>query len=811
MSLANDLRYALRTLRQSPGFAAVAILTLALGIGANTAVFSLVNGLVLHPPGINDPARVMALRARYDKLNLKSISISPPDFRLLTGDRRVFSTAALADNTDFDYLVDDVPHRIAGLSVSWQWFDVFGARPLLGRTFLPQEDQPHANHEVVLSYSAWQRLFGGDPAIVGRSIQLSDEPYRVVGVMPADFVPMPTQPAALWVPLALPAASFDLQNSFNESLFALARLAPGVSQAQAESYVQLQAERFRQRRDPYGSYAREAGWGLFALPVASYLYGDLAAPMVILLIAVGLVLLIACANIAGLLLARAGGRAHELAIRASLGAGRGVLLRQGLTESGVLAALGTLVGVAFAQQGIAWLWLMAPRNSAPASLFRLDGTVLAFLIAIGIVAALLAGAAPAWRMARFHPGQLLQEGGRGSTGGRARQRLRSALVVGEIALSLALLVGAGLLVRSLARIGQLDPGFQPHGVTIANLDLPARRYDTKPKLAQFYSSLLAQLRAQPGVSAAALVLPAPFSGYDPTASFAIAGRPTPPGLPAPHGRVRLVSPDYFAAMGIPLRAGRWFTPQDTLATQPVAVIDESLARQYWPGQNPLGQRIIEGPPGPPAVIVGVVGFAKQTGLVGDTGKGVYYFPTAQRPRPQIMAVVKSTLAPAAAARAIQHAVGALDPELPAYDIATMDQRIAASLGPRHFAARALAVFALIALLMAALGLYGLVSYTVAARTREIGLRIAFGARRRDVLAMILGESLRLVALALGIGLLVAYVAARFLASQLYGIGAFDALTFLAVAAALVAVALAASWLPARRAAGVDPMEALRYE
>jgi len=816
-SLAQDIRFGLRMLRKNPGFTAVAILTLALGIGANTAIFSVINALFLHPPGIAHADGVVALRAKYVKLGLENIVVSPPDFAQIRDSKQIFASAALEDAADFNYTGGDYPQRLRGAQVSWQWFNVFEARPLIGRVFSPSEDQPNANREVVLSYGAWQRWFGADPGAIGRTIQLNEQPYRIIGVMGPEF--RWPEDVDLWAPIGLPPESFDINNTFNESYFAVARLQPNVSFSQASAYVRILAKRVRD--NPASSFAKDSGWNLFLMPITALVFGNLRTPILILACAVAFVLLIACANIAGLLLAKAAGRSKELAVRAALGASRVRLLAQALAENAVLGLAGILLGLFFAREGIKALMLAAPQGIATGD-FPLDGYVLLFTASVGIASVLIFGTLPAWHTSQADPYNALRESGRSTTGSRGRQNLRSFLVAGELALGLVLLAGTGLLLKSVARISEANPGFQPESVMTAALSLPRQQYDTPGKQIAFFQTVLDRLWHTPGIAAAGAGNVLPFSGRNNSASFQIEGKPSGPGSPGPHGDIRVVTGGYFSALAIPLLRGRLFTDSDRAGSEPVAVIDENLARQYWPDQDPIGQKIRSGTDknGPWSTIVGVVGHIRFNQLAGEesstvgaqsSSKGAYYYPIYQKEAPAGFLVVKGRGGQAALADALREAVQGVDANQPIHDLKSMDSLIAASLGPQRFATNLLAAFAGLALVLAAVGLYGLVSYSVSQRTNEIGIRMALGARPSDVLQIILRQGAKLILAGIVAGIGVGLMLTRAMQSLLYRVSPFDPVSFVCAAGVLVLVALAACYIPARRAMRVDPMVALRYE
>jgi predicted permease len=813
-----DIRFGLRMLRKNPGFTAVAVLTLALGIGANTAIFSVINALFLHPPGISHPEGVVTLRARYDRLGLKNIVVSVPDFAQVRDSKQIFASAALESSGDFNSTTGDYPQRLRGARVSWQWFDVFEAKPILGRVFSPADDQPNTNREVVLSYGAWQRRFGGNRNAIGQTIELNEQPYEIVGVMGPEFH-WPDD-VDLWAPLGLPAESFAVSNMFNESYLALARLRPNISFSQASAYIRILSKRVTD--NPASSLAKDSGWGLFLMPVTEFVFGDLRTPVLILAGAAAFVLLIACANIAGLLLAKATGRSKELAVRAALGASRIRLLGQAVAENAVLGLAGIIIGLVFAREGVKALTLVAPQGMFTGAGFPLDGHVLLFAAGVGIVAVLIFGTLPAWHTSQVAPYSALRESGRSTTGSRGRQNLRSFLVAGEIALGLILLTGTGLLLKSLARIGEANPGFQPDGVMTAALSLPREQYNTPQKQIAFFQNVLDRLSHTPGITAAGAGYPLPFAGSNDSATFDIQGRPIGPGDPGPHGDIRLVTQGYFTALGIPLLRGRLFTDDDRLGSQPVAVIDENLARQYWPNQEPIGQKIRNGlgPNSPWATIVGVVGHIRFSRLAGEessaagsqnSGKGAYYYPIYQREAPYGFLVAKGRGDPAPLAGFLREAVRGADANQPVHDLRTMDSLIAASLGPQRFATNLLGVFAGLAVLLAAVGLYGLVSYGVAQRTNEIGIRIALGAQPSDVMRMVLRQGAQLTLTGIVVGIGVGLVFTRATQSLLYRVSSFDPISFIGSAALLALIALVACYVPARRAMRVDPMVALRYE
>ncbi len=808
-TLFHDLRYAFRMLAKNPGFTTVAVLSLALGIGANTIIFSVINGLFLHPSGISDPDHLFAVRAKYDKLNLKSIVISAPGFKEIQDNKQVFSSAAASNEQSFNYLAPEGPQRLNVAKVTWQWFDAFGARPLLGRIFRPEEDQPHSNQVAVLAHDTWQHLFGGDPAVVGRSIQLNHEAYRVVGVMGPEF-DWPRR-AQLWIPLGLAPSEFSPDNYFNESLFVVARTRPEVSRAQAEAFARMLTGRVFQVYPAANTYAKDSGWGMFVLPFTEYGAGNLRTPMLILLCAVGFVLLIACSNVGGLLLARASGRAKEFAVRVALGAQKRDLLRQALAESFFLTACGAIAGVIGAYDGTGLLVRLAPGSLASRFVVHVDGHVLLFVVLLMVLSGVFLGVVPIGEVFSHRQYAMLKEEGRSVTSSRGHLRLRELLVVGQMAMALVLLVGAGLLLKSLTRMGRVDTGFDPQGVMTATVQLPENQYSSAEKQAAFYRAVNEKLEALPGVSSAAVVEALPFTGFTPSSSFSIEARPLRPGDPGPHSMLNWVTPGYFEAMRIPLQKGRCFTDQDRLGTQPAVVIDENLARQYWPNQDPVGQHLRQGSNSPWATIVGVVAHVTQSALVGDTGKGVCYYPILQQPLAQAFLIVKSKADPGGLGRAIQGAVAAVDSAQPVADFKTLEQYVAGSLGPQRMAASLLEIFSALALFLAAIGLYGVISYSTAQRTQEIGIRMALGAQRRQVWGMVIRQGLRLASTGVLAGAVAAAILAQFLRSQLFEVSAFDPSTFALTCLILLGVALAACYIPARRATKVDPIVALRYE
>ncbi|HTV54345.1 MAG TPA: ABC transporter permease [Terriglobia bacterium] len=815
--LLQGLRFGLRMLRKSPGFTAVAVLTLALGIGANTAIFSIVNALFLHPAGVAHPEQVVVERARYLKIGLNNIEVSAPDFAQVRNSTKIFASAALEQKGDFNYTAGDYPVDLEGALVSWEWFDVFGAKPILGRVFTAAEDEPNANHEIVLSYGAWERWFGSSPNAIGRTIQLNGQPYHIIGVMARDFHwPRPT--TDLWAPLGLPSAKYSVQNTFNEAYLAVARLQPGITFSEANAYMALLSKQYPNAR--VKSFAEASEWGMFLMPFAGYVFGDLRTPILILGGAVAFVLLIACANIAGLLLAKAAGRSKELAVRAALGASRKRIVAQALGENSLLGILGVLAGLLLSQLGLHELVFAAPKDLATGLTFPLDGFVLTFTALVGIVAVLVFGSVPAWHMSRVNPYDAMREAGRSSTGSRARQNFRAWLVAGELALGLVFLAGTGVLLKSLACTANVNPGFNPHGVMTAALSLPKRQYSTPDKQHSFFRSVLDRLKHAPGIKDAGAGDLIPFVGANSSASFEIQGKPSPPGTPGPHGDVRLVSPGYFTALGIPLLKGRFFTEDDRKGSQFVAVIDDNLARQYWPNENPIGQKIRGGAGNDWCTIVGIVGHIRFTTLVGEetssvgsqsSTKGVYYYPMYQNVASAGFLIAKSHGGAASAETAIRQAVRSVDPNLPVSDMMAMDARIAESLGPQRFATNLLALFAGLAILLAAVGLYGLISYSVTQRTNEFGIRMALGARPQDVLRLVLQQGGRLAMIGACVGIVAGIILMRAMQSVLYGVSYADPLSFIGAAALLALIALVACYMPARRAMRVDPIVALRYE
>ncbi|HWS87815.1 MAG TPA: ABC transporter permease [Pyrinomonadaceae bacterium] len=816
-TLLQDLRFGVRMLWKRPGFTAVAVVTLALGIGANSAIFSVVNGLLLRPLPYADSERLAIIWTHSPGANVAQDWPSPGQFEAVKAQANSFESLALAHGTSQNLAGETGAERIGAVRTTSNMFPLLGVRPLLGRVFLPEEDAPGRPPVVVLSHGLWQRRFGSDPNVVGRAVTLNGKSHEVVGVMPADFSlgyeVMPTvgsvQQAEVLLPLALDAEGRARQGDENYNV--IGRLKPGATFEQARAELDQATRNLAQQFPEY--YPPSRAFSFSARPLLEQVVGDVRPALLVLLGAVGFVLLIACANVANLLLARAAVREKEMAVRTAIGAGRWRIVRQLLTESLALSFAGGVLGLLIAFWGLDALRALAPGNIPRLSNITLDARVLLFTSLVTIMTGVLFGLAPALRSSRVNLGETLKEGGRGLAGGGG-QRLRDALVVVEIALSLVLLAGAGLLVRSFMRVQQVEPGFDPRGVVSMRFAVTGTPYQGE-RSTEFFRQLLERARAMPGVESAGAVNSLPLSGTIGWGGITIEGYvPTTTGQEAIQADMRVAGVGYFETMRVPLLGGRHFDERDAAKDAPkVVVIDEKMARTYWPGQEPVGKRLKVGgadSEAPWLTIVGVVGGVKQYALDTDS-RVTIYMPHGQNPSGTMYVVARTSGDAGALAQSLAREARAIEPNVPVYDVKTMTERLSDSLARRRFAMTALGLFALVAMALAAVGIYGVMSYSVAQRTREIGVRVALGARRRDVLGLVLRRGMLLAALGIGAGLAGALPLARVLGSLLFGVSASDPVTYAAISLLLALAALLACYVPARRATKVDPMVALRYE
>jgi putative ABC transport system permease protein len=808
-TLIQDLRYGARTLIKSPGFAFVAMLTLALGIGANTAIFSVVNGVLLRALPYYEPERLVMVWADRPilqaQIGLPDFPVAAPDFIDWRNQNQVFQQMAAMYARFMNLTGGGDPESVTGLRATASLFPLLGARFAVGRPFLPEEDQAGADRVVVISHGLWQQRYGADPKIIGQKITLNDEAYTVIGVTAPDFqfprrgeAPGIATKADLYLPIAF--APEEMNNRVQSRLRVIARLKPGVSVQQASAEMSAIARRLTEQ---YPQTNTDKGVRL--VPLDQQAVGKARTALLVLLGAVGFVLLIACANVANLLLARAAGRQKEMAIRAALGANRWRVVRQLLTESLLLAISGGAGGLLLAWWGVELLLSIAPDNLPRAYDVRLDTRVAGFTLLVSLLTGILFGLIPALQVSKIDLGVTLKEGGRDAAG-LLRRRLRGFLVVSEVALAFVLLIGAGLLIRSFARLTEVDPGLDPRGVLTMDIMLPFAKYSGGRSVA-FFEQTLERVRALPGVEAAATVFPLPLSGMQAATAFRIEGRPAPAAQTISAG-YRLISPDFFKTFRVPLVKGRLLLESDGAKAPPVVVVNESLARNYFANEDPLGKRITTGDV--TRVIVGVVGDVKHSAL-DEEAKPEIYFPIAQDPPIFMSLTVRASGDPMQMVAAVRGQVWAGDKDQPITNIGTMERLMAKSVAPRRFNLLLLGVFALVGLALAGLGLYGVMSYTVTQRTREIGVRMALGAQTGDVLRLVIGEGMKLALIGALLGLGGALALTRLLKTLLFDVSATDPLTFIVIAAVLIIVALLACWIPARRAARMDPLVSLRVE
>jgi putative ABC transport system permease protein len=800
-SVLSDLRYGLRLLRQRPGFAAVAILTLAIGIGANTAIFSVVSSVLLRPLPYEDPDRLTMVWQDLTRIDGPETEWPTPDnFFDWRDQNEVFEGMFALGAWGPTASGMDGAEQLNGAVASFDALTLLGVEPVLGRTFRAEDDTAASDLVVVLSHSLWQRRFGGDRHVLGRTITLDTQPATIVGVLPPGFdFPVIRNPEIL-APLRI-----DRTNTCGRGCYTLrviARLKDGVTLERAQGDMDAIAARLEQ------DYPDEnGGVGIRLVPLHEQIVGPLRVALLVLLGAVGLVLLIACANVANLLLARATDREHELATRVALGASRARLLRQLLIESLVLATLGAALGLVLGQWGVDLLVSLVPESVPRFRSVSVDGLTLAVTSAVAVVSGLAFGLFPGLRASRPSLERSLRASGRGTDGGSHR-RLRDTLVVVEVALALTLLVGAGLLMRSFASLVRVDPGFDADNVLVSQLNLVGARYDETAERVSFVDRLLARVRALPGVKGAGVVYALPLGGADSDANFTIEGRPPPRPQRMPVAWYRPVSPDYFTTMKLRLSRGRWLESTDGAETTPVVLINESAAGRYWPNEDPLRSRVRIG--GVLREVVGVVADTRHFGL-DQAPRPAMYFPYSQLPLRFTNLVVRTEGEPTALARSVRGVVAEIDPTLALANVASMREVISNTVAAPRVITILLGVFALSALALAAIGLYGVMSYTVGQRRQEIGIRMALGAKTDDLVRWVVGHGMLLLGIGAALGLTFSLALSRFLESLLFGIGATDPTTFLAGAVALAAVALVACYVPARRAARVDPVVVLRHE
>jgi putative ABC transport system permease protein len=796
-----DVRFAVRQLAKAPGFTAVALLTLALGIGACTAIFSVVNSVLLRPLAYPEPDRLVVIR-ETNLPQFPEFSVAPGQYFDWQKQATSFASLAATRGGSANLTGLGEPLRLVTQRISANYFTTLGAHPAMGRDFLPVEDAPGKDNVAILSHGFWLRQFGGRANIVNETIQLDGQSVTVIGVMPANF--QPGSRTELFAPAAYTAEEHE--NHGGHYIGVIGRLKPGVSVEQARSEMNLIAERLAKQYPDTNK-----GWGVKLSPMLEYAIADVRPVLFSLLGAVGFLLLIACANVANLLLARATARAKEIAVRTALGASRRRLVRQLLTESVLLAVLGGALGVLVAQWGTGALLAWAPESLPRVHEIALDSRALGFTCALALVTGIGFGLVPAFQATRLDLNEALKDGGRGSSEGGRHHRVRSALVVAEVAIALVLLVGAGLLIRSFTRLQGVNPGFQPRAAYAITLSLPQKKYTNEPQQAAFGEQATAALAAVPGVQFAGLSHVVPFTGNDYVLGFTIAGRPAVEPADQPSTNYYAVTPDYFKAMGIPLLRGRFFNTHDAAKAPRVAIINESMAKKYFPHEDPLGQRInVTNGPDTWREIVGIVGDTMHYRLDGDVTVQTYE-PFAQQPYSFMTFVVRVANAAADLPVAVRTAIYSVDKDQPVASVRPLSTLLANSIARQRFTMFLFAVFSTVALVLAAVGIYGVMAFSVTQRTGEIGIRMALGAQRGDVLRLILMQGGRLVGLGLGAGLVGALLLTRFLASLLFGISPHDPLTFAAIAAVLAGIAALACWLPARRATQVDPMTALRNQ
>ena len=803
-----DIRYALRTLRKNPGFTSVAVFTLALGIGANSAIFSVVNAVLIRPLPYPEPDRLMLLSET--SLQGES-SVSYPNYQDWKAGSQVFESMGATRWDNFNITQAGEPERLPGRMVSAGWLETLGIHPALGRSISPQEDKKGASPVVMLSYALWQRRFAGDPQIIGKSIWLNGVSHTVIGILPEHFEHYSFAPVDVYVPIETELRTWERDN--HPGISVLARLRRGATVAQARAEMATIAAAI-EKQHPDSNRGR----GVKITALRQSVLGDVQPALLVLLAAVGVVLLIACANLSNLLLARGAARQREITIRQALGAGRARLIRQLLTESLLLALAGGLLGLTLAGWLIDTVRAFPPANIPRIEQARVDPAVTVFTLLLSVLTGVIFGLAPALRASAVSLGDALKGASGRTSGGPGRERLRRGLMVSEFALTLALLVSAALLLESFARLSGVKPGYDPRGLLSMVISLPAANYQGRKPL-DFYEELQRRTAGLPGVKATAYTSDLPFYSDDEEA-FYPEGQPMPKPGEFPLAVEYVVSPGYFQAMKIPVLAGRVFADGDAGTTEASVVVDENLARQFFGGAA-LGKHIQfpgEGAP-PPMQIMGVVGHVLHYSLDGkEVTPYQMYFAYTQIPEKYLYAagsmmglLVRTEGDPGAMTAAVRAQVLQLDPNLPVYSVQSMAQRMAESIAPQRFSALLISTFATLALLLAAAGLFGVISYSVSQRTQEIGIRMTLGAEQRSVMRLVVGEGLKLALAGVGIGLGASLMLTRLLAGQLFGVGPTDPVTFAGVALLLTTVALLACYFPARRATRVDPLVALRYE
>jgi putative ABC transport system permease protein len=822
----SEIKVALRGLAKSPGFTAIAIATLALAIGANSAVFSLINALLVRPLPYPQPSRIALIWEQFKTQGLERIPCSPPEFLDLEKEFQSGTGLAAFTYQTFNVGGGDVPERISGAVVSPELFPLLGVEPIKGRTFAREEQGQGHDDMIVISERLWKRRFNSDPTLIGKSLLLNGGSYTVIGIMPARFeFPIPlfgvqgnqfAERVDIWKPVAFTPQ--ELKDRGNRSYGLITRLRSDVPVTKAQAELDKIISNWIQTyKDNYSG----GGFGARIYPLQDQVVGGMRAGLAILLGAVVFVLLIACANLATMLLARASARERELAIRVALGAGRWRLLRQMLIESVLLALAGAVGGIVLSIWGLEFLKQIGARTIPRLAEVNVDLVVLTVTAVVAVGTGILFGLIPAFASAKPELTEALKEGGRSSTTGARRNQIRNSLVVAEVALALVLLVGAGLLLKSYARVQDIDPGFDRRNVLTAEIDLPQPKYPERGSadynhgeaITNFWNEALRRVRQLPGVEATAATIVLPLSGSNTDSSFAIEGRSVGQKEPTPDEELRTVSADYFKVLKTTLLRGRFFSESDNADAPLVVIINDALAKKYWPGEEALGKRITFSDPRKPDVkwrtIVGIVRSIRHLGLDVDPAPE-YYLPLGQDPERSMVLTVRSAQDPRSLASAVRREVQSIDPDQPMANVRTLEVVTADSVAPRRMSMVLLAAFAGIALLLASVGIYGVISYLVVQRTHEIGVRMALGAQRTDVLRLVVGHAAKLVGIGTVIGLLLAFLSTRALSALLYSVGTFDAATFVVVTLALAATAILASYIPALRATRADPMIALSH-